>query len=91
MRTELEQLKARVAEIERLQRECDHEWDEPYETTMNEPIHEMKFHGVDCFPEVVGYKKIKCWARICKKCEKKEITKETEIVPVQTVIRPKFK
>ena len=47
-------LRQEIARIEYEQATCDHEWTEPYEDTMKEPIYETVWHGVDCWPEKVG-------------------------------------
>lgn len=94
MKTELELLEERKAQILRRQATCNHEWGEPFYDPEKKEImeYETKWMGVDCFgvAKPTGrFQTIDRWCRICKKCEKKEYTTEKEAVVVQT--RPKFK
>ena len=72
------------------QNSCRHEWEEvkydPEE--INEPIYEIGWQGVDCFPELVGTRPVKKdrWSRTCKKCGKVEYTTEQVAVKYE----PKF-
>lgn len=93
--TRQEQLKKeyeeKLAEINREQANCDHEWGEVvYDPEItSEPIDfELKFRGSDCYHVPTGYHDVehKRWSRTCKKCGKVEYTKEL----VATKVEPKF-
>ena len=60
---------------------CSHQWSETkYDPEyVKEPITELRWQGVDCFPAYTGqYRTIKKdrWSRQCKCCEKVEYTYE---------------
>lgn len=82
--TREEQLKreyeSKLAALRAEQSSCKHEWEEvKYDPeTINEPRYETRWQGVDCFPEIVGYreKTVARWSRTCRKCGKVEYTKE---------------
>ena len=95
MKTELEKLKERIAELEKRQLSCNHEWLEPEYDPEEREIKrdEFVYLGSDSYYTEVGtgnYEKIDRWSRVCKKCQKKEYTYEEEVIPVKTITRPKF-
>ena len=94
MKTELERLKEKVAELEKQQLVCNHEWEEPkYEPEEQDEVrYETEWHGVDCCYKAVrvGSKTVPRWSRVCKKCGKREYTYTMETVSVKTITRPKF-
>ena len=91
MKTELEMLKERVKQLEEIQNNCNHDWGEPQQDTMQKEIWDTQWVGVDCFPAPTGrFKTVQCYSRTCKKCGKKEYTEQMEEVAVQTIKRPKF-
>ena len=87
---EIKRLQRELSRIEADQLRCNHDWCEPFEERMTEPIYETRWQGVDCYPEIVGYKQVPCWSRVCKKCGKKETTQEFGEIVVQTKTGPKF-
>ncbi len=91
MKSELETLKEQVKLLEEKQRNCEHDWEEPVRDTMEEPVYETVWVGIDCFPAPTGeVNTVECWSRTCKKCGKKEYTRTMQEVPVVTTLRPKF-
>ena len=95
MKTELEQLRERIAQIEYAQAHCNHVWGPvEYEPERKEITRvEIEVVGVDIFPVEVGtgmFRNVDRWSRVCKKCGKKEYTSKQEEVAVKTIKRPKF-
>ena len=86
--TREEEIRARyereLRELHRQQSNCCHEWDEVKfdPEIVKEPRHEIRWQGVDYWPEIVGHteKKVDRWSRTCKKCGKVEYTKEQKAV-----------
>ena len=76
MKTELERLKEKVAELERKQRACNHEWNKPVYDPETKEIKRIEFieMGSDSHHEEVGtglYENVDRWSRVCQKCGKK--------------------
>lgn len=95
MKTELERLKERIQEIERIQARCNHEWGEVIYEPQEKEIMRKELRGrmADMWYDLVPtgtYEQVPCWTRTCKKCEKKEYTYEQEEVVVKTIKQPKF-
>ena len=76
--------------LRREQQNCIHVWGNTvYDPEIiDEPIYETRWQGVDCWPAIVGFKKVKRdrWSRTCKKCGKVEHSKELVAVRFE----PKF-
>jgi len=78
--TELEaELGRAKEELDRIQRTCDHDWDEQftpkYESSYTIPGDPPGTMGVDWRgPVHVPAKTTPMWTRICRKCDKKETT-----------------
>ena len=95
MKTELEMLEEKIANLRAKQAICNHQWMKPeYDPEEQEiKIVEDVWQGVDVWPEERGtgrYKKVDRWSRVCSKCGKKEYTYEMETIPVKTITQPKF-
>ena len=91
MKTRLEELKEEIAKIEYMQRNCNHEWNEPVEEVKKIEVYDDQFIGVNTVRKLIGYRDVPCWTRICKKCEKKETTTEIGEIVVKTKKGPIFK
>lgn len=86
--TREEEIRSRYEkELENMRREqsaCIHDWKEvKYDPEIiKEPQYEIRWQGVDCWSEIVGYteKKVDRWSRTCKKCGKVEYTKEQKVI-----------
>ncbi len=100
MKTELEELKERIKEIEEKQYNCDHEWGEiecePYEKDITEE--RFVYQGSDSYYTRVATGQTytsKRWTRICKKCGKKEVAYDyedkEEIIEVKKKYRREYK
>lgn len=96
MKSKLEELKAQVAELEKQQQNCTHDWEDAvYDPERREIMADefVDLHGLDSFHKRVGtgmFEEVDRWARICKKCGKVEYTYTQEEVAVKTEKRPKF-
>ena len=86
--TREEEIRSRYEkELENMRREqsaCIHDWEEvKYDPEIiKKPKCEIRWQGVDCWSEIVGYteKKVDRWSRTCKKCGKVEYTKEQKAI-----------
>lgn len=96
MKTELELLKERIAQIEFAQALCEHEWGQiEYDPEKKEITREefVCLGPADSYYEPVGtgmFENIDRWSRVCSKCGKKEYSYEQEEVAIETIRRPKF-
>lgn len=96
MKTELERLQERIAQIKFAQAHCDHEWGQvEYDPDKREITREelVNLGLADSYYKTVAtgmFEKVDRWSRVCNKCGKKEYSYEQEEIAIETIKRPKF-
>ncbi len=95
MKTRLEELEEEIRKLKREQSLCRHAWQsavyDPERVEIKKEV--IDAQGVDIWYREVGtgvYTTKDRWSRYCPLCGKKEYTYNTEKVPVQIKLVPKF-